>query len=311
MILTPHIFDVFDRCERRMAFEKDYESAAISPLGLLYGAVEGSMVSNNPVEGAKAAIVSMTQRLDVTTGELSPISTVRHVESMAEVIALALRAKLGKGQRLEPVPLGNHQWQSNLFECRNGLMRVVLASHLDDDSLRSYAHSWQTIGELAALEKPITLAVVVIGHQRGGRRHSHWSKGFQHPVQKSSLRFAPRKRDDGFTQGWKQVWREQDNITAKTWLEQMKNDEVLSDLIVTRQIAYKAEDARMIQARADMLKIAEQVVRARTDVPMRRSSCDEIGRGACPFQAVCYSPTPIGPEDLPHLYHEKPLAETA
>lgn len=302
MILTPYIYDTFDRCERRTAFERTHERLTISPLGLLYGAVEASMTAADPADGAKQAIIEMTQRLDVETGELSPISSVNHVATMAEVISLALRARLQRASRFPPVKLGNHQWQSNLFDCNGRLIRLILAAYVDDDSLRSYAHSWQTIGELAALERPVTLAVVIIGAQRGGRRHSHWTKCFQHPVQKSSLRFAARKRDDGFTAGWKQVWREQTNVSADAWLDQMRNDGVLDDLISTRAIQYNGGDARMVQARSDLVQIAEQVVRARTDAPMRRSSCDEIGRGACPWQAVCYSPTLAGPEDFPHLY---------
>lgn len=301
MILTSQLYDMFDRCERRFAFECTHAPKTISPLGLLYAAVEASLVDPDPVQGAKDAIADLTGRMDVNSGELSPISTVRHVECLAEVIGLALRAKLGVAQRLPLVPLLSHEWQSNLFECRGELHRLILASHMDDDSLRSYAHSWYTIGELAALERPLTLTVVIIGAQRGGRRHSAWSKGFQHPIQKN-LRFAPRKKDSGFTENWKTVWREQSNYTAETWLEQMKNDEVLSELIVSRKIQYNGEDERMKTAKRDMLTIAEKMVHARTDAPMRRSSCDELGKGACPWQNCCYSPTPMTPEEMPWMY---------
>jgi hypothetical protein len=175
---------------------------------------------------------------------------------------------------------------------------------MDDDSLRSYAHSWQTIGELAALERPLTLTIVIIGAQRGGRRHSAWSKGFQHPIQKN-LRFAPRKKDSGFTENWRTVWREQSNYDAKVWLEQMKNDEVIGELIVSRKIQYNGDDERMKTAKRDMLALAGEMVRARTDAPMRRSSCDELGKGACPWQNCCYSPIPVTPDDLLHLYRRK------
>ena len=306
-MITPQTFDTYDRCERRFAYELTHESRGISALGLLYAAVEGSLVAADPVQGAKDAILNLTQRFDVNAGDLSPISAVRHVESMAEVIALALRAKLGRGSRLDPVPLLSHHWQSNLFEFRGELHRIVLVSHMDDDTLRSFAHSWGTIGELAALERPLTLTVVIIGAQRGGRRHSNWAKGFQHPIQRN-LRFAPRKKDSGFTENWKTVWREQSNYSAETWLEQMRNDEVLTDLIVSRKIQYNGEDERMKTAKRDMLTIADQMVHARTDSPMRRSSCDELGKGACPWQNVCYSPTPVTPGELFHLYREKPLA---
>jgi hypothetical protein len=303
MILTSQLFDTMDRCERRLAFERDHQPTSITPLGLLYAAVEGSLVASDPCEGAKWAIADVTQSRDVNAGDLSPISAVKHAEAMAEVIGLALREKFGQAKMPEPVAFHEHEWQSNLFECRGQLHRIILGSYLDDDSLRSFAHSWQTIGELAALERSLTLTVVIIGAQRGGRRHSPWSKGFLHPIQKT-LRIGRRKagQGDGFTTGWKEIWREQSDIKAETWLDRMKTDEMLGDLIVTRKIQYRGEDERMKAARREMLILADQMGSASVDAPMRRSSCDEIGRGACPWQPVCYSPVPVSPDDLPHLY---------
>lgn len=302
MILTSQLFDCFDRCARRLAFERDYEPTTISPLGLLYAAVEAALIGNDPAQAAKDAILDLTQRLDVNSGELSPISVVRHVEAMAEVIALALRARFSQMQRLDLASFGEHRWKSNLFERRSGdLHRLILASHMDDGSLRSYAHSWGTIGELAVLERPIALLIVIVGAQRGGRRHSAWSKGFLHPIQKV-LRFQQRKKADGFTQGWKECWREQTEIKAQTWLDRMRMDEVLPDLITVRRVQYRAEDERMKQARRDMLALIPRMEAVTAEEPMRRSSCDELGKGACPFQAICYSPTPVEPADLPQLY---------
>lgn len=295
MILDAQMYDTFDRCEKRFAYERTHEARTISLLGLLYAGVEGALL------GRPEAISEITQRMDVNSGDLSPISAVRHVEFMAEVIGLALRETLGKCHKPDDVPLGENQWRSSLFECKTGLHRIILASHMDDDSLRSFAHSWQTIGELAALERGITLTVVIVGSQRGGRRHSPWAKGFLHPIQRN-LRFAPRKKDSGFTENWKTCWREQSDIKAETWLDRMRTDEVLDELIVGRRIAYKAEDERMKQARSDMLSLAASMSMPKTSAPMRRSSCDEIGRGPCPWQNTCYSPTPATPDDFPHLY---------
>jgi hypothetical protein len=303
MILTASMLDVFDRCPRRFAFERTHEPRTISALGLLYAAVEGSLTALDTAQGARDSIMDVASRLEVNAGDLSPISAVRHVESMAEVIALALRSKLGRGVRPAPVSIGEHEWQSNLFEFRSELHRIILISHIDDDTLRSFAHSWGTIGELAAMERPITLTLVIVGSQRGGRRHSPWAKGFIHPVQKT-LRIGRRKagRADGFTDGWKEIWREHSEIKAETWLDRMKTDEQLGELIASRKIQYRAEDARMIQARKEFLILAGEMQYVRPDAPMRRSSCDEVGRPACGFQSLCYSPTPITPDDLPHLY---------
>lgn len=311
MILSAQLLDTLDRCPRRYAFEREYESRTISPLGLLYAAVEGSLVSSDPVQGAKDAIAERTSRLDVIAGNLSPLSSVRHVEAMAEVMALALRAKFGRASRADPVPIGDHEWHSNLFVLRGQLHRIVLVSHLDDDTLRSFAHSWGTVGELAALERPLFLTVVIVGAQRGGRRHSPWAKGYLHPVQRV-LRFGRRKgsKADGFTEGWKEVWREQTEISAETWLERMNVDAVMDELIVSRRIQFNGDDERMKQAKRDIFTLAESAGAACTSSPMRRSSCDDVVRGACPWQTVCYSSTPVTPDDLPGLYRRRgtPLA---
>jgi hypothetical protein len=61
----------------------------------------------------------------------------------------------------------------------------------------------------------------------------------------------------------------------------------------------------MVKAREDMFKIIPQMESASIDDPMRRSSCDEVGRSACPFQAWCWSPTAVDLDDLDHLYRAR------
>lgn len=306
MILSAAQFDCFDRCERRLALERDHEPRSISPLGLLYAGVEGGLLAPDPCEGARDAVRAVTAVKDVDSPQLAAISCVRHIGLMAEVIALALRRKLGPMKGLAPVPLGEHQWQSSLFETRSAILhRIVLVSHIDDDVLRGFAHSWGAVGELAALQRDVTLTFVAIGAQRAGRRHSAWSKCFQHPIQKSALRFGRRKGSNGFTAGWTDCWREQTSIPAARWLDQMQADDVLTDLIQSRRIPYRAEDARIEQARSDLFTILPQMEAATVDSPMRRSSCNSVVHGACPFQLFCWSPTEIDIDDLPHLFKKK------
>lgn len=303
MNLSAALYDTFDRCPRRLAIEREYEPRAISPLGLMYAGVEGGIVSPDPCEGAKDAVRSLATVRDIDSPNLAAISAVRHVGLMAEVISLALRRKFGPMRRLDPVPMGEHRWASNLFETRSAILhRIFLVSHIDDDVLRGFAHSWGTVGELAALGRDITLTFIAIGAQRNGRRHSHWSKCFQHPVQKNALRFGRRKGSNGFTSNWTEVWREQTNIPAERWLNQMHADEVLGDLIQSRTIPYREKDARMIQAKKDLITILPSMEAASIDSPMRRSSCDEIGRGPCPHQVYCWSPAEVELEDLSHVY---------
>jgi hypothetical protein len=301
MILSAALLDTIDRCPRRYALERTHETRTISTMGLLYAGVEGGITGN-----AIDAIRSITAVKDVEAGQLAAISAVRHVGFMAEVISLALTRRFGKFRRLEPVAVGKNQWQSNLFESKQGLHRLLLMSSLDDDALRGYAHAWGTVGELVALRKDIILTAVVVGAQRAGRRHSHWTRCFQHPVQKSALRFARRRggKADGFTEGWRDVWREATDINAATWVDRMEKDEVLDDLIRVHRVPYRADDHRIETAKRDMLKILPQMESASVDSPMRRSSCDSVF-GACPWSAYCWSPTEVELEDLAHLYRAR------
>ena len=303
MVISAALFDIFDRCERRFALEKQYESRSISATRLLYSGVESGIVSHDPIHGALDGISSITSKFDINVSALSAMSTVTHIKRMAEVIALALRRKLGPMSGLQDVEFGKHQWHSGLFETRSGILhRFVLVSHIDDDVLRGFAHSWGTVGELAALGRDVTLTFIAIGAQRGGRRHGAWSKCFRHPVQKTMLRFGRRKGSNGFTDGWKEIWREQTDITAARWLDQMQADDVLGDLIQSRTIPYRKDDARIAQAKSDMFTILPAMESASVDSPMRRSSCDDPIKGACVWQALCWSPSEVAVEDLGHLF---------
>ena len=303
MILEPRIFDTFDRCPRRYALERTHEPRSISGLGLMYAGVEGGVVAPDPGEGAKDAVRAVTAVKDVDAGPLAAISAVRHVGLMAEVIALALRRKLGPMAGLHPVPMGKHQWHSGLFETRSAILhRFVLVSHIDDDVLRGFAHSWGTVGELAALGRDVTLTFIAIGAQRGGRRHGAWSKCFQHPVQKTMLRFGRRKGSNGFTDGWKEIWREQTDITAARWLDQMQADDVLGDLIQSRTVPYRKDDARIAQAKSDMFTILPQMEKASPDDPDAALKSVTIRSRGLPMAAMCWRPTEVEVEDLGHLF---------
>jgi len=298
MTLSARILDEYDRCQRRYAFSQKYDSRLISPLGVLYEAVESALVSDDPEETAKHATMEAAASHQLILSDLNSFMTIRHTGFLAGIIALALRERLGPLIRVE----STSDWESSLFETESGTRhRIELVSHFDDDRLRSAAHSWRVIGELVALEAPLTLTAVVIGPQRGGRRHSEWSKGLMHP-QNRALRFAPRQhKAAGLTAGWTKVWREQESVPTARWLAQMRQDAVLDQLIVSREIMYRETDARMVAAKREMAILAAEMQEAAKQYhPMRRSSCDEFG--GCPFQAICYSPNGQRPEDFPGLY---------
>ena len=286
-----------DSCQLRCFYDQRYVPKSITPLRMLYAALEAGLIDSEPEQAAKDACMRLASTRELQVEHLNAFMTIRHIGYLAGIIAVALQDKLGILHRVASTP----DWESGLFETRNGIRhRIELVSYLDDDRLRAAAHSWRVIGELAALEAPLTLTAVVIGAQRGGRRHSEWSKGLLHPVNKV-LRFAPRnQKKAGFNDAWTKVWREQQSeIATEDWLTAMKADDVLDSLIISREIPYR-EDNRIATAKRDMRRAVEAIAGVSESSPMSRGACDDWG--GCPFALCCWNPTPVSPGELPKLY---------
>ena len=299
MIISAEKLWTLDACELRAFYEQRYEPKSITPLRMLYQAVEAGISDSDPEQAAKDECMRIASSKDLQVEHLNRFMTIRHIGYLGGIISLALQSRLGILRKVSSVELDGFTWESGLFETREGVRhRIELVSHLDDDRLRASAHSWRVVGELAALETPLTLTCVVIGAQRGGRRHSEWSKGLLHPHH-HGLRFSRRnKKTAGFSDNWEKVWREhRSEISTEKWLESMSADGVLDDLIISREIPYK-EDSRIEKAKRDMLIATRAKVSENS--PMRRSSCDDFG--GCPYGFSCWSATPKTPGGLPHLY---------
>jgi len=309
-VLSAYDLDCFDRCEKRFAFEKDWVPQIISPISLLYRSLEAALSSTNPEETAKSTALKIAGKMDLKTTALEPYAVATHVGWLAGILATFLRAKLGI---LMPAPVtmssNGIEWQPMTFEDSSGLRhRFVLVDHWDDDRLTSEAHSWLTIGELAASGRPLTLHALVIGASRQGRRHSPWTKGYLHPANRQ-LRFGRRRKggkQSGLSGEWVETWRESyPQCSTQEWLRVMQEDGVLSELVVSRPVKMNSTDIRLLAAQSEMAVIRASMESADVSAPMRRSSCDEVGRGPCPFQPICYSPVATSPAELPHLYRNR------
>jgi hypothetical protein len=303
LILSAEKLDVIDRCEKRSAFERRWKARVISPMGLLYKAVEAGVIGNGEKD-AKDEVMKVAAKMEIASPDLNPYALARHIGSLGGMVAEAI-----KGERGEVVPVGavklasGDGWKSGLFRGGKGLMKIVLLAHWDDDALRAVAHSWGVVGELVAVREPIELVIAVVGPQRAGKRHSAWTKGYLHP-QNHVLRFARRQgKESGFSSGWVEVWREmREDISTGEWMKQMKVDGVMDKLLVGRGVKFNPDDNRMKVAEREMMVLAERMEAVTINSPMHRSACDQIGRGACPWQACCFAPVETSPDRLSHLF---------
>lgn len=317
-ILSSVALDTYDRCERRYAQECRWEPLTLSPLALCYRCMESALVSDDPdpEEIAKSLAIRLVGKYEIPVTALDSYTVALHHGWLAGIIAVALRSRLGKLTRPDPQETDDYEWRPQTFADIDGNRhRIVLCSTWDEDRLASEAHSWNTIGELAATGLPLTIHAIIIGAHRHGRRHSAWTKGFLHPVNKS-LRFGRRKglanygwnggKHSGFTEGWTEVWREnKPELSTAAWLNTMIQDGMMKELIISREVRLDEGDARLQAARREMVELMGRMQDATPEEPMRRSSCDEVGRGPCPFQIVCYAKTPVTPADFPHLFRFK------
>lgn len=318
-------FDTFDRCERRYAFERRWAPRILSTTALLHRSFDAALGSPDPEGAARAEALRLASTHDILTTALDPYASALHLGALAGIVAYHLNTLHGKLRRALAPEAERWHWDSGVWQdSAGGLHRFALVDHWDEDRLASEAHSWATVAELVVLRQPLQLHGVVVGPARGGRRHSPWTKGLIHPMTRGTvkqvsslgLRFAPRGKNKtaGFTDAWTSVWREiRTDISTAHWLEAMARDRVLDDLVATRTVRFAAGDARLAAAERDMTGLRERMAAAATDAPMRRTACDALGRGACPFQSVCYAAKAIQPGDLPLLYRERrtDLAEVA
>jgi hypothetical protein len=176
-------------------------------------------------------------------------------------------------------------WQSAAHQDVTGRLHLWDAVEtVNDQSLSRLFHSWKVIGELAATGEPMTLHLVEVGRQVGGRQMTAWCRAYAHPV--VSHRFAfQQKTGKPLVGKWKPVFFN-DRNDPDTWVEMMARDEVT----LYREVPVKAltpEQAAAVQR--DIVREAEgmETVLATDwrDVTMRRTSCDSPH---CVWQELCY-----------------------
>lgn len=302
--LDAPIIESWERCRRQWAFSQDWELVRVTPMGTLYRALQNALTRPEPdPAAAKAFVMTEAGERGVWTEVRDPYATMVHYAHLAEVLARVLRQPNSEPLKLHsPMKIGDHEWQPASYVMDGGirLMRVVLADHWDDARQLAEIHSWRTVGDICATGLPMTLRVLVIGSQRDGRRHSFWSKGQRHPVNKQ-LRFARKHgKADGLSASWETVWREDCDISAQTWLEQMARDGIWKELAFDRKVAAPSklqrervlDDIRRIAEEMDVIHPSGHMIYPGKPwlYPMTRSACDDPIRGSCPFQCCCYSP---------------------
>jgi hypothetical protein len=248
---SPLLLHHFEHCNRDGFWSRDWEKQQPDDVEMLNRAIKSGMTTTRQDFGQAAGeeCFEMGSTCGLQTSKYSVHDQVVHLSFLSDLICTAVRKAAEPPWLLpEPVDLGKGPlWHSGAFLAPSGnfLRRVALVSSWNDDRHFSECRAWSSLGEVCAYSLPMQLVVAVIGQNKGGKRHSYWTRGLRHPANKT-LRFR-KKNDLGtpFKSTYLETWREDhDEITTKEWLEGMLQDGVLTDVLLKVDIPVPTAEAR-------------------------------------------------------------------
>jgi len=263
---TAEVLTALEECERKAFWMRTWERTKLDGNQTLQQALRAGLLSQRADFGEAAGEecygLGVTPGLD--TAHYDVHAEVCHLACLADVVTTALR-KAGEPPWRVPEP---HQfWKPSCFLSPDGehLRRIVLVSSWNDDRHYQECRSWPSLGAVCAYGLPMQQAVIVLGAYRNGKRHSPWTKGLRHPMNKQ-LRFRKKTEvQTPFKETWRPVWREDfDDISTHDWLQAMLQDGVLQDLCFKVEIAVPEKAAReqileMAKRKLDRLAAIEKL----------------------------------------------------
>jgi hypothetical protein len=290
---SPELLSAYEVCPRK-AFWRSWQRNKLSTTETLREALYRVLTAPNAEDGvtwgqtAGEAVLDLAASpgLDVE-GQYVYACAMNHA-NLADLLATTLRKP---GDKAWLVPEAVQNWTSAVLVSPEGdkLRRLVIVSHWTDERHYSECRNWHTLGEMAAYKLPMDLCVLIIGNQRNGRRHSHWTKALRHPANKSQLRFRRRvgNTSGGFKDSWTEIWREDhEEISRETWLNGMLQDDVMRDCAFTVHMpALPPEQCRYFMDLAE--RKLEIIQKMKEKPPLQLTGCDWPVK--CPFLGVCHA----------------------
>lgn len=295
---TAEMLTAFEQCPRKAHWMRAWERTKLDAAQMLQQAIRAGLTSQRADFGEAAGEECYGLGVDpgLSTPHYDVHSEVCHLSCIADIVTTAIR------KASEPaweVPEALESWKPSCFLSPDGmhLRRIVLVSNWNDDRHYNECRSWQSLGAVCAYELPMQQAVIVLGQNRNGKRHSPWTKGLRHPRNKQ-LRF--RKKNDvsePFKDTWLPVWREDfDDISTHDWLEAMLQDGVLQDVCFNVDIPVPEKTARQ-----QILDLAKRKLE-------RLAACEELPDpqfANCNWPKPCIFRTPChaGREPQSGMFH--------
>lgn len=296
----------FESCPRKFFWKQSWEPRRLSPIDAVRRAISTALLDTERTDRGELAGETVME-IAADRGLLRPYKSdwaaydaATHAACLADILTTYLAGVTEcPWQRPEALP----GWSPLCFLERSGLRlaRIVLADYWDDDRAASEAHSWYSIGEIAQYRLPMTLYVLAVGPNRKGKRHSYWTKGLLHPMNRT-LRFAKRGSNSGgkktaFSESWRVCWRENhDQISREKWLDAMRLDGVIEECAIKVNLDVPGE--LQVQRVLDVIaRKREAMSRASTDATL-----PDPNYSACSFPRPCgYFDCCLGSGEAPSL----------
>jgi hypothetical protein len=260
MTNTASLLTAFETCPRQAYWSRVWQQRKLTAMQMLQKAIRSGLMTDREDFGEYAGeqCYGMGIEPGLQTVHFNVHDQVVHLACLADIVTTAIRKPQEKSWLVpKPVTLENGLlWESSALLDPSGkyLRRIVLVSSWNNDRHYSECRSWFSLGEVAAYNMPMQIAVIVLGPERDGKRHSAWAKGLLHPNNKQ-LRFRKKYAvHEPFKETWEPIWREDhDEISTALWLQNMLKDGVLPDLCFSIKI-----DVLEKKARQRVLGIAAQ-----------------------------------------------------
>lgn len=302
MMLSSEKLATFELCPRRYVWQNRYGMLRVSLMGAIYRALDAGLRGDNPERAAENQMLSLAANpgLDVTGQDVYQVAM--HYAKLAGIISVALRsASTAPWSAWPDEEVGNpshglHGWRSACYDAGDGLpRRVVLVDRWSDDRKAQEMRGWRSLGETCALRKRLMLTAVTIGASHDKRRYSPWTRCYQHPRNRL-FRFKRTTSTEDFGSTWTTLRREDSDVPTVKWLDRMRDDGCMGDLIHTETVPVPARWQAYVR---EMQRMAGEIERWEERLgetpPLRLAGC--YGFSPCVFLPVCHGSNPPIPEN--------------
>lgn len=292
IVLSPERITTYELCPRRMAWTERYSTPFVAPMRALHYALDAGLTTTHPdperVAESRVLELARSPGLDLIG---NVYSLAMHYAKLAGILTALLRSPSpDPWQHVEPVEYeDSFTWRSACYMVPGGELpvRVALVDRWTDDRKRAEVAGWRTVGEVCALESPLTLTAINVGPAIHQRRHSAWTRCYRHPRNRT-FRFQRRHSEEDFSKNWAKLWREDCDLPTRDWLHKMHEDGCMDSLVAHVTVPIPPRRAAYL---LELERMAREIDNLPATPSLRLSGC--WGLSPCPFTAVCPGTDPL------------------